>query len=186
MGLIEISLIGLGLSMDAFAVSICKGLSMNKLNKKNVLIIALYFGIFQSIMPLIGYALSSSFQNALEAIDHWIAFLLLASIGGNMIKESIFPSETAINANTDFKTMLLLAVATSIDALAIGITFALLDINIFTSITIIGIITFIISFLGVKIGNKFGDKFRGKAELIGGIILILIGLKILLEHLGVI
>ena len=186
MGLIEVSIIGLGLSMDAFAVSICKGLSMNKLNKKNVLIIALYFGIFQAIMPLIGYALGSSFQNALEAIDHWIAFLLLASIGGSMIKESIFPSETAINTNTDFKTMLLLAVATSIDALAIGITFALLNIHIFTSITIIGIITFIISFLGVKIGNKFGDKFCGKAELIGGIILILIGLKILLEHLGVI
>lgn len=186
MGLIEISLIGLGLSMDAFAVSICKGLSMNKLNKKNALIIALYFGIFQAIMPLIGYTLGSSFYGVLEAIDHWIAFLLLASIGGNMIKESIFPSETAINANTNFKTMLLLAVATSIDALAIGIAFALLDINIFASITIIGIITFIISFLGVKIGNKFGDKFSGKAELIGGIILILIGLKILLEHLGVI
>ena len=186
MSLFEIVLVGIGLAMDAFAVSICKGLSMKKMNWKSAIIIALYFGIFQAIMPIIGYFLGTTFSSFVENIDHWIAFILLAFIGGNMIKESTDDEVEKRNDKVDVKTMLLLAVATSIDALAVGITFAFLKTNIGLAVIIIGSITFLLSIIGVKIGNKFGDKFQNKAELTGGIILIIIGLKILLEHLGII
>lgn len=186
MGIVEIIFIAIGLAMDAFAVSVCKGLSMKKMSWKKAIIIALYFGIFQALMPVIGYALGIGFEESIKFIDHWIAFGLLAFIGGNMIKESLSKDEDD-NQNDDvnFKTMVVLAVATSIDALAVGVTFAFLNVNLILAISIIGVLTFIISLLGVKIGNVFGDKFEKKAELAGGIILILIGLKILLEHLGI-
>ena len=186
MGIVEIIFIAIGLAMDAFAVSVCKGLSMKKMSWKKAIIIALYFGIFQALMPVIGYALGIGFEESIKFIDHWIAFGLLAFIGGNMIKEALSKEEDD-NQNDDvnFKTMVVLAVATSIDALAVGVTFAFLNVNLILAISIIGILTFIISLLGVKIGNVFGDKFEKKAELAGGIILILIGLKILLEHLGI-
>ena len=186
MNLYEIILISIGLAMDAFAVSICKGLSMKKINWKSTIIIAIYFGLFQAIMPVFGYLLGSSFSVIVQKLDHWIAFILLAIIGGNMIKESKDDETEKRNDKVDFKTMILLAIATSIDALAVGITFAFFKVNIVVSITIIGIITFILSFIGVIIGNKFGYKFQNKAEFIGGMILIIIGLKILLEHLGII
>ena len=186
MGIFEILLLGIGLAMDAFAVSICKGLSMKKMNWKNAIIIALYFGIFQALMPLIGYFLGMTFESIVTTFDHWVAFALLTLIGGGMIKESFEDADEKKNDKIDFKTMAVLALATSIDALAVGITFAFFDVNIVLAVSIIGIITFIISILGVKIGNKFGDKYQNKAELMGGIILILLGLKILLEHLGVI
>ncbi|MCX4304048.1 MAG: manganese efflux pump MntP family protein [Clostridia bacterium] len=186
MGISEIIFISASLAMDAFAVSICKGLSMKKLDWKKAFIIALYFGAFQGLMPVIGYFLGATFSDLVTSIDHWIAFALLSIIGGNMIKESFDDEEEKRNDNVDFKTMIVLAIATSIDALAVGITFAFLKTNIVLSVVLIGIITFVISLLGVNIGNKFGDKFQNKAELSGGIILILIGLKILLEHLGII
>lgn len=186
MGISEIIFISVSLAMDAFAVSICKGLSMKKLDWKKAFIIALYFGFFQALMPVIGYFLGATFSDLVTNIDHWIAFVLLSIIGGNMIKESFDDEEEKRNDDVDFRTMIVLAIATSIDALAIGITFAFLKTNIVVSISYIGVITFIISLLGVKIGNKFGDRFQNKAELSGGIILILIGLKILLEHLGII
>ena len=185
MELFEIIFIGVGLAMDAFAVSVCKGLSMKKINWKKATIIALYFGIFQALMPVIGYFLGSSFSVLVEKVDHWIAFILLAIIGGNMIKESRDDELEKRNDRVDFKTMIVLAIATSIDALAIGVTFAFLNVNLILSISIIGIVTFLLSLFGVVIGNKFGDKFQNKAELAGGIILIIIGLKILLEHLGI-
>src|SRR5574344_1680593 len=180
----EIALIGIGLAMDAFAVSICKGLAMKKMNIKNAIIIALYFGIFQAVMPLLGYLLGLRFADAIKNVDHWIAFILLLAIGLNMIKEAIKPSDEKMDDSIDMKTMLILAIATSIDALAVGITFAFLQVNIWISITIIGIITFVISLVGVKLGNIFEGKLKNKAEILGGVILILIGLKILLEHLG--
>lgn len=186
MNLYEIILISIGLAMDAFAVSICKGLSMKKINWKSTIIIAIYFGLFQAIMPVFGYLLGSSFSVIVQKLDHWIAFILLAIIGGNMIKESKDDETEKRNDKVDFKTMILLAIATSIDALAVGVTFAFFEVNIFLSIIIIGLITFSLSFVGVIIGNKFGDKFQNKAEFIGGMILIIIGLKILLEHLGII
>lgn len=170
MGILEISLLGVGLAMDAFAVSICKGLSMKKMNWKNAIIIALYFGIFQALMPMIGYFFGTTFESFVTTFDHWIAFILLALIGGNMIKESFDNEDEKKNDKVDFKTMIVLALATSIDALAVGITFAFFDVNLLLAVAIIGIITFIISILGVKIGNKFGDKYQNKAELIGGII----------------
>ena len=185
MELFEIVFIGVGLSMDAFAVSVCKGLSMKKINWKNTIIIALYFGIFQALMPVIGYFLGSTFSTFVQKVDHWIAFILLAIIGGNMIKESTDDELEKRNDKVDFKTMILLAIATSIDALAVGITFAFFKVNLLLSISIIGVITFILSIIGVLIGNKFGDKLQNKAELTGGIILIIIGLKILLEHLEI-
>ena len=186
MSFFEIVLIGIGLAMDAFAVSICKGLSMKKLEWKKGFIIAFYFGIFQAIMPVIGYFLGSTFQNFVESVDHWIAFILLAIIGGNMIKDSFDDENDKRNDKVDEKTMLLLAVATSIDALAVGITFAFFEVNLWLSILIIGLVTFFLSIIGVGIGYKFGDKLQNKAELTGGIILIVIGLKILLEHLEII
>lgn len=184
MGLIELFLIAVGLSMDAFAVSVCKGLAMPKCTFKKAAIVGLWFGGFQALMPAIGYILGAQFQEAIASIDHWIAFILLALIGGNMIHEALDNDEEEADASLDVKTMFLLAVATSIDALAIGITFAFLKVNIIPAVCFIGIVTFIISFAGVKIGNVFGARYKNKAEIVGGVILILLGLKILLEHLG--
>lgn len=185
MSLFELFILAIALSMDAFAVSICKGLSMKKMSWKNAMIAGLYFGGFQAGMPVIGYLLGVQFKDFITSIDHWIAFILLAFIGISMIKESREASEE-LNDSFDAKTMILLAVATSIDALAVGVTFAFLTVDIVPAVSFIGIITFIFSFFGIKIGNVFGTKYKSKAELAGGIILILIGLKILLEHLGVI
>ena len=184
MGLIELFLIVVGLSMDAFAVSVCKGLAMPKCTFKKAAIVGLWFGGFQALMPAIGYVLGAQFQETIASIDHWIAFVLLALIGGNMIHEALDNDEEEADASLDVKTMFLLAVATSIDALAIGITFAFLKVNIIPAVCFIGIVTFIISFAGVKIGNVFGARYKNKAEIVGGVILILLGLKILLEHLG--
>lgn len=170
--------------MDAFAVSVCKGLAMPKCTFKKAAIVGLWFGGFQALMPAIGYVLGAQFQETIASIDHWIAFVLLALIGGNMIHEALDNDEEEADASLDVKTMFLLAVATSIDALAIGITFAFLKVNIIPAVCFIGIVTFIISFAGVKIGNVFGARYKNKAEIVGGIILILLGLKILLEHLG--
>ena len=184
MGLIELFLIAVGLSMDAFAVSVCKGLAMPKCTFKKAAIVGLWFGGFQALIPAIGYVLGAQFQETIASIDHWIAFVLLALIGGNMIHEALDNDEEEADASLDVKTMFLLAVATSIDALAIGITFAFLKVNIIPAVCFIGIVTFIISFAGVKIGNVFGARYKNKAEIVGGVILILLGLKILLEHLG--
>lgn len=184
MGLIELFLIAVGLSMDAFAVSVCKGLAMPKCTFKKAAIVGLWFGGFQALMPAIGYILGAQFQETIASIDHWIAFVLLALIGGNMIREALDNDEEEADASLDVKTMFLLAVATSIDALAIGITFAFLKVNIIPAVCFIGSVTFIISFAGVKIGNVFGARYKNKAEIVGGVILILLGLKILLEHLG--
>lgn len=184
MGLIELFLIAVGLSMDAFAVSVCKGLAMPKCTFKKAAIVGLWFGGVQALMPAIGYVLGAQFQETIASIDHWIAFVLLALIGGNMIHEALDNDEEEADASLDVKTMFLLAVATSIDALAIGITFAFLKVNIIPAVCFIGIVTFIISFAGVKIGNIFGARYKNKAEIVGGVILILLGLKILLEHLG--
>lgn len=187
MSIIELILLAAGLSMDAFAVSICKGLAMEKNSFKKMGTVGLWFGGFQAIMPLTGYFLGSSFEKYITGFDHWIAFVLLAIIGANMIKESLSKEEENQNDSLDFKTMLLLAIATSIDALAVGITFALLpDVNIVAAISFIGMFTFLTSAFGVKIGNVFGIKYKSKAEFAGGFILIVIGLKILLEHLGII
>ena len=187
---IELFLLGIGLSMDAFAVSVCKGLGMRRLNKKQALIIGLYFGGFQALMPLIGWLLGSQFQKYITSIDHWIAFILLGFIGGKMMIEAIREwneEETVdvMDAPLNHKNMLVLAVATSIDALAVGITFAFLDTPIIEAITIIGITTMVISIIGVVVGNFFGSRYKSKAEFIGGLILVLLGLKILLEHLGI-
>ena len=183
MGIIEIFLISIGLAMDAFAVSVCKGLSMKKMNWKKAVIVAIYFGIFQALMPVIGFFLGSTFEELVTKIDHWLAFILLSAIGINMLKEAISKETEAFSDEVNFKTMVVLALATSIDALAIGITFAFLRVRLIFSVLIIGIITFLISFIGVKIGNKFGDKYEKKAEILGGGILIFLGIKILLEHL---
>lgn len=191
MGIVELILLSVGLAMDAFAVSICKGLNMTKINYKHAGIIALFFGVFQAVMPLIGYGLGTRFAKYIESVDHWVAFGLLVFIGGQMILEAVKGEEEEEadegGDKLDIKQLFILAIATSIDALAVGITFALLDgVSIWFSIVIIGAITFIISFIGVIIGNRFGNKYEKKAELAGGIILVLIGLKILLEHLGMI
>lgn len=189
MGIVELLLIGIGLSMDAFAVAICKGLNMKKVNKIQCLVIALFFGGFQALMPLIGWLLGKQFEVYITSIDHWIAFILLALIGGNMVKESMEKDEgekeEECPQKLDIKELFLLAIATSIDALAVGITFAFLQVQIVPAIIIIGVTTFVISVIGVFVGNIFGSKYKNKAELAGGIILILIGLKILLEHLGI-
>ncbi len=190
MGFVELFLIGVGLSMDAFAVAICKGLNMReKVNFKHAGIIALFFGGFQAIMPLIGYFLGIGFEKYITRIDHWIAFILLCFIGGKMIVEAIKEwneVDKQEEDRLDIKELFVLAVATSIDALAVGITFAFLNVNIWSAISIIGTTTFVLSIIGVVIGNKFGSKYKSKAELVGGIILVLIGAKILLEHLGII
>ena len=184
MSIVELFILAVGLSMDAFAVSICKGLSLGKIKPKHMCIAGAWFGGFQALMPAIGYVLGAQFQEAIASIDHWIAFVLLALIGGNMIHEALDNDEEEADASLDVKPMFLLAVATSIDALAIGITFAFLKVNIIPAVCFIGIVTFIISFAGVKIGNVFGARYKNKAEIVGGVILILLGLKILLEHLG--
>lgn len=178
-------ILAIALSMDAFAVSICKGLSMPKLNKKHAVIVGLYFGFFQGLMPVAGYFLGFYFIGAIASIDHWIAFILLSVIGINMIKEAMTtcPCDDELNACVDVKTMLVLAIATSIDALAVGITFAFLQVHLLTAVSLIGITTFILSIIGVKVGNVFGTRYKNKAEIMGGIVLILIGLKILIEHL---
>lgn len=186
MGFLELFLIAVGLSMDAFAVAICKGLSVRKLKFSHMLITGAYFGVFQAVMPLIGYYLGQTFESYITSFDHWMAFVLLSLIGANMIRESFSKEEEEQNASFSFKTMLPLAVATSIDALAVGVTFGLMQgVNIFSAVGLIGVTTFVLSFVGVKIGNVFGSKYKSKAELVGGIILILMGIKILLEHLGV-
>ncbi len=186
MGIIELLLIAISLSMDAFAVSVCKGLSTARLKPKHYLIIGVWFGGFQALMPTIGYFLGSLFEKYITSIDHWVAFLLLAFIGGNMLKEGFSKDEEQAGDSFSFVTMLLLAVATSIDALAVGITFALLpNVNIVAAVLFIGATTFILSAVGLKVGNAFGLKYKSRAEIAGGVILILIGLKILLEHLGV-
>ena len=187
MGLLELFLLAVGLSMDAFSVSVCKGLSTHKLNWKHYLLIGVWFGGFHALMPFLGYLLGSTFEHYITAFDHWVAFVLLLLIGGNMIKEGLSKETETVNSSFSFRTMLLLAIATSIDALAVGITFALLpDVNIAAAVSFIGVTTFLISAIGLKVGNVFGLKYKNKAEIAGGIILILIGLKILLEHLGVI
>lgn len=181
-------LTGIGLAMDAFAVSICKGLGMRKVNKKQALVIGLFFGGFQALMPTIGWFMGSAFEQYITSIDHWIAFCLLAYIGIKMIVESFKPDEEipeeGMDAPLDLKEMFTLAIATSIDALAVGISFAFLNYPIVAAASIIGITTFIISIIGVYIGNFFGTRYKKKAEIAGGVILCLIGLKILLEHLG--
>jgi putative Mn2+ efflux pump MntP len=183
MGILELFILAVGLSMDAFAVSICKGLSLGKITWKHMGIAGAWFGGFQALMPLIGYFLGSFFADLITKYDHWIAFILLAIIGGNMIKESFGEAEE-VNGAMDVKTMFLMAVATSIDALAVGVTFAFLKVSIVPAVTFIGVVTFICSAIGVKIGSIFGVKYKSKAELFGGVVLILIGLKILLEGVG--
>lgn len=188
MGIFELLLLSIGLGMDAFAVSVCKGISMKKMDWKKACIVGLYFGGFQALMPVIGYFLGTSFQSIITNIDHWVAFVLLGIIGGKMIQEAFQKDtdEEEYSSDVSVKTMLILSVATSIDALAVGITFAFFNVNLLLAITFIGLITFVLSVVGTKIGNRFGDKYKGKAEFIGGIILILIGFKILFEHLGII
>lgn len=192
MSIVEILLLGVGLSMDAFAVAICKGLAMRKVNLKQCFVIALFFGGFQALMPTIGWAIGSTFADKIVAYDHWIAFVLLAYIGGKMVIDAIKEWKDEDKAEVmdpplDIKNLFIMAVATSIDALACGVTFSFYeDINIVKSVTIIGCTTFVISALGVFIGNIFGSKYKAKAQLLGGIILILLGVKIVLEHvLGV-
>ena len=186
MGFLQVFLIGIGLSMDAFAVAVGKVLNMKKIDYKYKVLIALFFGGFQAFMPFLGWLLGVQFESYIVSIDHWIAFLLLSFIGGNMIKESLGEDEEEESEITyDLKELFMLAVATSIDALAIGITFAFLRVNIVSAIIVIGITTFFLSMVGVGIGNRFGAKYKNKAEFAGGLILILIGLKILLEHLGI-
>lgn len=186
MGLLELFVLAVGLSMDAFAVSICKGLAMEKINWKKAALVGGWFGGFQALMPLIGYLLGSGFKDYITSIDHWIAFVLLALIGANMIKEALGKNEEKADDSLGAKAMLVLAVATSIDALAVGITFAFLSVSIVEAVLLIGATTFFISCAGVKIGNVFGTRYKSKAEFAGGVILILLGLKILLGHLGVI
>lgn len=180
-------IIAVGLSMDAFAVSICKGLAMQKVSLKKAGIVGLWFGGFQALMPLIGYLLGSQFERFITAIDHWIAFVLLSLIGISMIREALSKKEDeeCHDASLDVKTMLMLAIATSIDALAVGVTFAFLNVSIVPAVCFIGSTTLILSMIGVKVGNVFGTRYKSRAELAGGIILILMGIKILLEHLGI-
>lgn len=186
MSFFDLFLIALALSMDAFAVSICKGLSVKKAGAKHILTAGIYFGGFQALMPLIGFLLGFKFERFIVSVDHWIAFVLLALIGAGMIKEAVSGKEDEADDSFSFKTMLPLAVATSIDALAVGISFAFLGVDIVRAAALIGVTTFVLSGVGVVVGNLFGAKYKSKAELAGGIVLILIGVKILLEHLGII
>jgi putative Mn2+ efflux pump MntP len=188
MGIAELFILAVGLSMDAFAVSVCKGLSIGKIKAKHMCIAGAWFGGFQALMPLIGYLLGIRFADMVSKVSHWIAFLLLLFIGGNMIKEALSEDEAEADADASMaaKKMFLLAIATSIDALAVGITFAFLKVSIVPAVSFIGAVTFVFSAAGVKIGSVFGDKYKTKAEVCGGIILILLGIKILLEGLGII
>ena len=183
MSLFELFAIAVGLSMDAFAVSVCKGLSMPRMRWKHAFIIALWFGAFQALMPAIGYALGYQFRTVITRYDHWIAFILLGIIGFNMVRESFHQEEECLDCSIAPKNMFLLAVATSIDALAVGVTFAFLQVHIVAAVCFIGIGTFVCSCIGVRIGNLFGARFKSKAELAGGLILIAMGFKILIEHL---
>ncbi len=184
MSLVELFLLAVGLSMDAFAVSICKGLSMKKMDVRKMVIVGIYFGGFQALMPALGYLLGVSFRDMISAIDHWIAFILLSLIGIGMIREACSDEEDKVDDSVAVKVMVPLAVATSIDALAAGVTFAFLNVSILWAVSFIGVITFTFSMIGVKVGNVFGTRYQKKAEISGGIILILLGTKILLEHLG--
>lgn len=188
MGFIELLLTAVGLAMDAFAVSICKGLGMRKMRYGQAVVIGLYFGVSQALMPLIGWLLGTSFSRYIQAFDHWIAFVLLALIGGKMLWDVFHEDNEAtaaqkLDAKLDHRELFMLAIATSIDALAVGIAFACLDVEIWSSVSIIGIVTFVISFCGVWIGNHFGSRFEKKAGIAGGIVLIGIGVKILADHL---
>lgn len=190
MGIVELALIAVGLSMDAFAVSVCKGLGMKRLDMGQALVIALFFGGFQALMPLAGWALGSGFQSYIEPVDHWIAFALLAFIGGKMLYDAFHEEDgdepvAGEAAGLDLKEILMLAIATSIDALAVGVSFAFLQVDIVPAISLIGVITFALSLVGVAAGHQFGARFEKPATIVGGLVLILIGLKILLEHLGV-
>ena len=185
MNLAELFIIAVGLSMDAFAVSVCKGLSVPKMKLSHCMICGAYFGGFQALMPALGYLLGSQFESMITQIDHWVAFVLLGIIGFNMVKESRECDEENLDGSFGFKAMLPLAVATSIDALAVGVTFAFLKVNIVWAVLFIGSVTFVLSAAGVRVGYVFGAKYKGKAELAGGLILIIMGTKILLEHLGV-
>ncbi len=190
MGIMELLLLAVGVSMDAFAVSICKGLAMKKADIKGCMTCGVWFGGFQALMPTIGFFLGTLFAEAIQAVDHWVAFVLLAVIGINMLKEAFEPEECGCcedaNADLSAKTMFLMAVATSIDALAVGISLAMAgNVNIWTAAAFIGVCTCGFSAVGVKIGNVFGSRFEKKAQFTGGAILILLGLKILLEHLGI-
>ena len=184
MGLLELLILAVGLAMDAFAVSICKGLSIRRLKLGHCLLVGLWFGAFQALMPTLGYFLGSTFAQLVQAIDHWIAFVLLLIIGGNMIREAFSGDEEEVSPSLAVPGMFLLAVATSIDALAVGVTFAFLKVKIWAAVALIGVCTFVVSAVGVKIGHVFGAHFKSKAELFGGVVLVLIGAKILLEHLG--
>ncbi len=185
MSLWELFMIAVALSMDAFAVAVCKGLSIRRAGLKYSLTVGLYFGAFQGLMPLLGYLLGVNFQNTITSVDHWIAFILLGGIGINMIREALNKDEEEnLDSSLTPRSMLPLAVATSIDALAVGVTFAFLKVSIVPAVSFIGIVTFVLSAIGVKIGNVFGARYKSKAELFGGVVLILIGVKILLEHLG--
>ena len=184
MRLWELLVLAVGLSMDAFAVSVCKGLALRRVGAKECLTAGVWFGAFQALMPLLGFFLGATFAEKITAVDHWIAFALLGLIGANMIRESFGEAEGVSSAMTP-AAMLPLAVATSIDALAVGVTFALLTIRIIPAVTTIGVITCALSALGVKLGSIFGARWRSRAELAGGVILILLGTKILLEHLGI-
>lgn len=184
MNIFELFILAIGLSMDAFAVSVCKGLSLDRINAKHMCIAGVWFGGFQALMPLVGYFGGQFFADKVTRYSHWVAFVLLVFIGAGMIKES--KEEEHVNADMDIKSMFILAVATSIDALAVGVTFAFLKVEIVSAVSFIGVITFVCSAAGVKIGSLFGMKYKSKAELCGGIILILIGTKILLEGLGMI
>ena len=190
MNIVEIVLLAISLSMDAFAVALCKGLALKKINLKSCAIVGLWFGAFQGLMPMLGYFLGSTFADKITSIDHWIAFILLAIIGGNMIKEALEKDEEKVNDSLGFKTMLVMAIATSIDALAVGVSFAFTDFKpdwfVYIAFVLIGVITFVLSSIGVKIGNIFGTKYKSKAEFTGGLVLILLGLKILLEGLEII
>lgn len=189
MGFVELALVAIGLSMDAFAVSVCKGLGMRKLNWRHALVIALFFGAFQGLMPVIGWALGTQFESYITSIDHWIAFALLALIGAKMLWDAFHEEDECAECaegeeRLDVKELVMLAIATSIDALAIGITFAFLRVDIVAAALTIAATTFVLSFAGVAAGNQFGSRFRKPATVAGGVVLILIGLKILLEHLG--
>lgn len=185
MEIVELFFIAVGLSMDAFAVSVCKGLAMTKCTWRKSGVVGVYFGGFQALMPVFGYLLGVQFKDIITSVDHWIAFILLGLIGANMLKEAFDGGEEETDAALDVRTMLGLSVATSIDALAVGVTFAFLRVNIVPAVVFIGAITFTLSAAGVKIGNIFGLRYKAKAEIAGGVILIFMGFKILLEHLGV-
>lgn len=184
MNLVELLLLAVGLSMDAFAVAVCKGLAMKKADWKSMVLVGLWFGGFQALMPVAGYLVGVQFKDAITAIDHWIAFGLLAVIGGNMIREAISGGDESEDGSLSPKNMLLLALATSIDALAVGVSFAFLEVNTGAAASFIGVTTFGLSAAGVKVGSVFGAKYKARAEIAGGVILILLGTKILLEHLG--